>query len=202
MGRHKALGTGHQSAGGGVERCMGHAHESISPEVAAFIRAQKMFFVATAPLNGEGLINLSPKGLDTFAVLDERTVAYLDLTGSGIETAAHVQENGRIVLMFCAFDGPPKIVRLHGRGEVIELGTPEFAEMAGAFPPRVGARAIIRVRVRRASVSCGFGVPLMEYRGARTRLDESCRAKGEAGLREYREKKNRVSLEGLRGIGV
>lgn len=179
---------------------MGTAHETISAEMGEFIRKQRVFFVATAPLKHDGLINLSPKGLDTFAVLDERTVAYLDLTGSGIETAAHVQENGRIVLMFCAFEGPPRIVRLHGRAEVIERGTPGYAALEGLFAEREGARAVIRIRVSRASTSCGFGVPLMDYRAKRTALVESSRKKGEAGLREYREKKNRVSLEGLRGI--
>lgn len=180
---------------------MGQVHEVISPELAKFVAAQKMFFVATAPLKSDGLVNLSPKGLDTVAVLDERTVAYLDMTGSGIETAAHLKENGRIVLMWCAFDGPPRIVRFHGRGEVIERDDAAFAELAAKFPPRVGARAVIRVRVQRVSTSCGFGVPLMEFRGERTTLDDSCRKKGEEALKEYREKKNRRSLEGLVGIG-
>lgn len=179
---------------------MGQVYEAIPPELATFVGAQKMFFVATAPLAGDGLVNLSPKGLDTFAVLDERTVAYLDLTGSGVETAAHLKENGRIVLMWCAFDGPPRIVRFHGRGEVIERDDAGFAELAARFPPRVGARAVIRVNVHRVSTSCGFGVPLMDFRGERTTLDDACRKKGEDGLREYRDKKNRRSLDGLAGI--
>jgi len=176
------------------------SQDSISPPLAEFIRAQRVFFVATAPLSGDGLLNLSPKGLDTFAILDERTVAYLDLTGSGIETVAHLKENGRIVVMFCAFEGPPKIVRLHGRGEVIEAGAPEFAALAAALPAHPGARAVIRVHLARVASSCGFGVPLMEYRAERPTLDDWARDKGEAGVREYRAKKNRVSLDGLPGL--
>lgn len=157
--------------------------------------------MATAPLAGDGLVNLSPKELDTFAVLDERTVSqYLDLTGSGIETAAHLKENGPIVLMWCAFDGPPRIVRFHGRGEVIERDDAGFAELAAGFPPRVGARAVIRVQVHCVSTSCRFGVLLMDFRGERTTLDDACRKKGADGLREYRDKKNRRSVDGLAGI--
>ncbi len=174
--------------------------DTITPALAEFIRAQRVFFVATAPLSRDGHINLSPKGLDTFAILDERTVAYLDLTGSGIETLAHVRENGRIVIMFCAFEGPARIVRLYGRAEAFEICTPEFEVLRGRFPARPGARAVIRVQVTRASSSCGFGVPLMEFRSERSRLDEWAAEKGEAGCREYRAKKNAASLDGLPGM--
>ncbi|MBX3357335.1 MAG: pyridoxamine 5'-phosphate oxidase family protein [Phycisphaeraceae bacterium] len=180
---------------------MSSSRTTIDAKTAEFIRSQRLFFVATAPRKADGLINLSPKGLDTFVVLDECTVAYLDLTGSGIETVAHLKENGRIVVMFCAFEGAPNILRLHGRGEVVEMENPEFAAIAAVFPPRPGARAVIRIHVKRVSYSCGFGVPLMEFRGHRTRLEEHCEQKGEAGLREYRERKNRTSLEGLPGLG-
>ena len=179
---------------------MADARTSIDAKTADFILAQHIFFVATAPLGAEGLVNISPKGLDTFRVLDDRTAAYLDMTGSGIETVAHIKENGRIVVMFCAFDGPPNIVRLHGRGEVVEPTHPEFAALLGQFPSREGARAVIRIHVHRVSSSCGYGVPLMDFRAERTKLDESCARKGEAGLREYREKKNRTSLDGLPGL--
>lgn len=181
---------------------MGQARDTIERTVADFIRAQHVFFVATAPLKGDGLINLSPKGLDTFAILDERTVAYLDLTGSGVETIAHLKENGRIVVMFCAFEGPPKIVRLYGRGESVEPGAPDFDPLVAKFAPRPGARAVVRIHVQRVATSCGFGVPVMEHRGDRTTLDEWARDKGEAGVREYRNKKNRVSLDGLPGLSV
>ena len=180
---------------------MGQAMDTIDRGLREFIEAQRVFFVATAPLKADGLINLSPKGLGTFCVLDERTAAYLDLTGSGIETAAHLKENGRMVVMFCAFEGPPKIVRLHGRGEYLEAGTAEFAVVAGRFQARPGMRGAVVVHVSRVSVSCGHGVPLMEYRGDRKLIEEWAAKKGEEGMREYREKKNRVSVEGMRGLG-
>lgn len=179
---------------------MAQVHEGISPDLAKFVTSQKVFFVATAPLKADGLVNLSPKGLETFAVLDEHTVAYLDLTGSGVETAAHLKENGRIVLMWCAFDGPPRIVRFQGRGEVVERDDAEFAELAAKFPARVGVRAVIRVHVTRVATSCGFGVPLMDFRGERSTLDDWCRKLGDDELSEYRGKKNRVSLDGLAGV--
>jgi len=179
---------------------MGHPNTTIEPPVAAFIRAQHVFFVATAPLKPDGLINLSPKGLDTFTILDERTVAYLDLTGSGVETIAHLKENGRIVVMFCAFEGPPKIVRLHGRGESVEPGTPDFETLLAGFAARPGTRAVIRVHVQRVSTSCGFGVPIMEHRAERSTLDDWAREKGEDGVRAYQLKKNRFSLDGLPGL--
>ncbi len=188
---------------------MAHSFSTIPPKLAAFIRAQHLFFVATAPLSAEGLINLSPKGLDTFAILDDRTVAYLDLTGSGIETVAHLRENGRIVVMFCAFEGPPNIVRLHGQGEALEPSAPDFSALITRFPAlitrfpaRPGIRSIIRIHVQRASESCGFAVPLMDFRADRTTLDDSSNRKGEAGLHEYRQKKNRTSIDGLPGLSV
>ena len=179
---------------------MAQIQDVIGDEMAGFIRKQHVFFVATAPLKGDGLINLSPKGLDTFEVLDERTVAYLDLTGSGSETVAHVKENGRIVVMFCAFEGAPKIVRLYGRGEVLEAGTAAFEGLVGRFEARPGVRGIIRIHVQRTATSCGYGVPLMEYIGDRTVLEEWAVKKGEEGVRAYQAKKNRASLEGLAGL--
>ncbi|MCX5663033.1 MAG: pyridoxamine 5'-phosphate oxidase family protein [Planctomycetota bacterium] len=179
---------------------MGKPVESINDELAAFIRRQRLFFVATAPLAGEGHINLSPKGLDTFAILGPKQVAYLDLTGSGAETIAHLRENGRIVVMFCALEGPAKILRLHGRGRVVLPDSPEFAPLAATFPPREGARALIVVDVERVATSCGWGVPRFEFSGERDELDLWSQKKGPEGLATYREKNNRASIDGLPGL--
>lgn len=179
---------------------MGKQFERIEPELQRFIEDQKLFFVATAPLEEDGLVNVSPKGLDTFRVLDEHTVAYADLTGSGVETVAHLKQNGRIVIMFCAFEGAPKIVRLHGSGEVIEPANEEFAGLSQLFDAPLGLRSVIRVRCKRYSTSCGFGVPLMEFKSERTQLPASHDRKGQEGLERYWEEKNRTSLDGLPGI--
>jgi hypothetical protein len=159
-----------------------------------------VFFVATAPLAADGLVNLSPKGLDTFAVLDDRRVAYLDLSGSGVETIAHLRENGRIVVMFCAFDGPPRIVRLHGRGRPVLPEDDGFAELAGRFSSRPGIRSVIVVELTRIADSCGFGVPLLSYEGERDQLDAWADSLGEEGLAGYRARRNAVSLDGLPGL--
>jgi hypothetical protein len=176
---------------------MGSVHPAITPPVAAWIREQHMFFVATAPLDGDGHVNLSPKGLDTLRVLDDRTVAYLDLTGSGVETVAHVRENGRITLMWCAFDGPPRIVRVHGRGEVAGL---DDARVAGLFDDLPGARAVVVVHADRISDSCGYAVPRYEYQGQRSKLLEWADHRGPDGLDEYRVAKNATSIDGLPGF--
>jgi Pyridoxamine 5'-phosphate oxidase len=177
---------------------MGRVLDAVSDELAAFLEAQPVFFVATAP--AEGRVNLSPKGLDSFRVLDPHTVAYLDLTGSGVETIAHLRENGRITLMFCAFQGAPNIVRLYGRGAVLPIGEPEGDALADRFPSIVGARSVIRVALERVSTSCGYGVPLMRYEGARSRLVEWAEARGPEGLVAYRAEKNAASIDGLRGL--
>jgi len=179
---------------------MGKTYERIDDTLAAFIAKQHLLFVASAPSAG-GHVNLSPKGLDTFAILDPTTVAYLDCTGSGVETIAHLRENGRIVVMFCAFEGPPKIVRLHGTGEALEVGDPRFATLAARFPPYEGTRAVIRVRVERISDSCGYGVPLYRFEGQRTQLQEWAQRKGPDGVGTYRAEKNRTSIDGLPGFG-
>ena len=140
---------------------MGTPIEAIDDKTARWIADQKMFFVGSAPLSAEGHVNVSPKGGEAFRVLGPLEVAYLDYTGSGAETVAHVRENGRIVVMFCAYKGPPKIVRLHGRGHVVPAGTPEYEELARHFPENPGARAIIRVEVTRVANSCGYSVPLL-----------------------------------------
>jgi Pyridoxamine 5'-phosphate oxidase len=172
-------------------------HESITPKLRAWIEAQHMFFVATAPLSAEGHVNLSPRGTPgTFAVLDEHTVAWLDLTGSGAETIAHLRENGRIVVMFCAFEGPPQIVRLHGRGRIVTMDDPECSAF-DQFPNKVGARGVIVVDVTRVSDSCGYSVPLYEFAGDRDILDKWSENKGSEGLLDYRAEKNAVSIDGL-----
>ena len=178
---------------------MGRVLDAITDELAAFIAAQRVFFVATAPTDG-GHVNLSPKGLDTFAVLDPNTVAYLDLTGSGVETIAHLRENGRITFMFCAFDGKPNIVRLYGRGEALPTGEPEADTLLPRFGEYPGVRSVIRVQVDRVATSCGYGVPLLSYEGERDQLTTWADRRGPAGLVEYREEKNVVSIDGLRGL--
>jgi len=180
---------------------MGRVLEAITDELAEFIAAQRVFFVATAPTDG-GHVNVSPKGLDTFAVLDPNTVAYLDLTGSGVETVAHLRENGRITIMFCAFDGKPNIVRLYGRGEVLPPGDPEADALLPRFGEYPGARSVISVQVDRVSTSCGYGVPLLGYEGERDQLLQFAERRGPDGLVEYREEKNAVSIDGLPGLGV
>ncbi len=179
---------------------MGKVYDAIEGKLEDFIRRQRVFFVATAPLAGDGLVNLSPKGLDSLRILGPRTVAYLDLTGSGIETVAHLKENGRIVIMFCAFDGPPKIVRLYGRGEVIEPGAAEFAALAALFPTYPGIRSVIRVDCRRISDSCGFGVPRMSFEEDRSQLLAHAERKGPEGIEAYKAAKNARSLDGLPGL--
>jgi hypothetical protein len=180
---------------------MARVVDEIGAALATWLQAQPVFFVATAPLAGEGHVNCSPKGGDTFRVLDGHTVAYLDLTGSGIETAAHLRENGRIVIMFCAFSGAPQIVRLHGRGEVLTPAAAEFAALVSRFPDHLGVRAIVRVKVSRVADSCGYAVPLMEYHAPRDVLNRWCERKGPEGLQAYRAANNRVSLDGLPGLG-
>jgi hypothetical protein len=179
---------------------MGKTYDEITPELSAWIGQQRIFFVATAPLAAGGLVNCSPKGLDTFRILSPRAVAYLDLTGSGIETVAHVRENGRIVLMFCAFDGPPNIVRLYGRGTVVAPGDDAFADLRQRFPDMPGTRSVIRIDVTRVSDSCGFAVPRYEFVGDRDQLTKWAATKDAGALAEYRAKKNASSLDGLPGL--
>jgi len=179
---------------------MGKSASSLNDVHEKFISAQPMFFVASAPLDANGHINVSPKGLDTFRILGPTKVAYLDLTGSGVETIAHLRENGRIALMFCSFQGPPSILRLHGNGRVVEASSPEFADLAALFPSYLSTRSIIVVEVSRVSDSCGFGVPLMTYVGERSQLQAWAEKKSPEELLAYRREKNRVSVDGLPGM--
>jgi hypothetical protein len=164
------------------------------------MESQPVFFVATAPLDGRGHVNLSPKGLDTFRMLGPRSVAYLDVFGSGVETIAHLRENGRIVVMFCSFQGAPKVLRLHGRGRAVEPHEAEFAALQAHFPAYEGTRAIIEVEVTRISDSCGYGVPLLKFEAQRAALPAWCRNRGTEGLQVYRQEKNRRSIDGLAGV--
>lgn len=180
---------------------MADTFPEIDDRLATFIAKQHMFFVATAPSGDEGLVNLSPKGQDSFRVLGPTSVAYLDLTGSGVETIAHLRQNGRIVIMFCAFEGPPRIVRIHGEGEALVPGEDAYEELRPLFPEHTGARAIIRVEATRISDSCGYAVPLYDFKAERDQLERWACNKGEDGLVAYREQKNARSLDGLPGLG-
>lgn len=179
---------------------MGSVLPAIDDALADWLTAQPVFFVGTAPLSADQHVNVSPKGLaGTFAVLDEHRVAYLDLTGSGIETIAHLRENGRIVLMFCAFEGRPRIIRLHGRGRIVLPHDDAFGDLVTRFSAHVGVRSVIVVHVERVSDSCGHAVPTMEYRADRDILDLSARRKGEDRLADYRREMNGASIDGLPG---
>ena len=179
---------------------MGKVYDAIDDRLAEFLTAQKVFFVATAPLAGDGHLNLSPKGLDSFRVLGPRTVAYQDFIGSGIETVAHLRENGRIVILFCAFDGAPKLVRLYGTGRSVEPCDPDFAELLAQFPERRTTRSIVRVQIDRVSDSCGYGVPLYRFEGERSQLDDWAARKGDEDLDRYKRENNATSIDGLPGL--
>jgi hypothetical protein len=179
---------------------MGQLFSGLDDDLRAFIGRQHTFFVATAPLAADGHVNLSPKGLDTFRVLGPTTVAYLDLTGSGVETVAHVRENGRLTVMFCAFEGRPRILRLSGRGRVVEPGDPDWPALAGHLPSLPGARAVVVLEIRRMADSCGYGVPRYEFAGDRPQMIEWAERKGDPGIRDYQARKNRTSIDRLPGL--
>ena len=172
-------------------------HDRIDGRLRTFIEAQHVFFVATAPLAADGHVNVSPKGLDTFRVLGEHEVAYLDLTGSGSETVAHLRENGRVTVMFCAFQGPPNIVRLHGTGRYVALDDDAFDSYRRLFPDHPGARGVVVVDVHRVSDSCGYAVPLMSHDEDRDLLTRWADNRGDDGLASYHETKNATSIDGL-----
>lgn len=176
---------------------MGKFSDQITPELQIFIEQQPMFFVASAPLSGEGHVNLSPKGLDSFRILSSNRVAYIDLIGSGNETSAHLLENGRITFMFCAFHGKPDIVRLYGKGQVILPTSPEWGDLSVLFPDYISARQIIVAEIDKVQTSCGYAVPLMDFVGHRDTLTRWAEAKGEAALEDYKCEKNVQSMDGL-----
>ena len=179
---------------------MGKPYQELDERLIAFIGRQHLFFVGTAPTSVDGHLNISPKGLDTFRVLGPRAVAYLDLVGSGIETVAHLRENGRMTIMFCALEGSPLILRLYGRGRVVEPGDPEWDGLIGGFPTLPGTRSVVVLEVDRITDSCGFGVPRYEYREQRNKLIEFARKKGPAGMERYKAENNLKSIDGLDGL--
>ncbi|MFS0557997.1 pyridoxamine 5'-phosphate oxidase family protein [Brevibacillus sp. 179-C9.3 HS] len=176
---------------------MGQLFSELRPEHEAFIKKQRMFFVASAPMNADGHVNLSPKGYDSFRIISPTEVAYLDLTGSGNETSAHLQENGRITIMFCAFEGPPLIMRLFGKGTVILPDTPRWDELASDFPLLPGARQIITVNIQEVKTSCGWAIPFYSYTKERDTLQKWTLAKGDEGILSYQQEHNVVSMDGL-----
>ena len=183
---------------------MAQTFENIPDELVGWIEGQPVFFVATVPAEPGTHVNVSPRGLDTFRVIDANRVAWLDLTGSGVETIAHLKAGGdaggRITLMFCAFGGPPRIVRLYGRGTVHEPGGEAHDGLRRRLPDLPGSRAVVDVAVDRVSSSCGFGVPLMEFVGPREELVASARRKGPEKMAAYRARKNAASIDGLPGL--
>ena len=174
---------------------MAKFYSRLDDTLRAFIGGQKVFFTATAP--AEGRINLSPKGMDTFRCLDDGRVAYLDLTGSGNETAAHLLADGRMTVMFCSFSEQPLILRIYGRGRVVRPRDAEWRELHAQFDPMPGERQIVVLQVESAQTSCGFAVPVYELKGERQTLVEWTLKKGGDGIRVYRREKNRVSIDGL-----
>src|SRR5690348_5757235 len=176
---------------------MASVHDTITSDLREFIERQHVFFVASAPNGPGGHVNLSPKGMDTLRVLSATHVAYLDLTGSGNETAAHLLQNGRVTFMFCAFEGKPMILRLFGRGRAIQPGSSEYEELSSKFPELPGMRQIFVAEITRVQTSCGFGVPVMKFEKERDLLTKWCERKGPQGLAEYRELKNRLSIDNL-----
>jgi predicted pyridoxine 5'-phosphate oxidase superfamily flavin-nucleotide-binding protein len=189
---------------------MAKVFDAIDDSLREWIARRELFFVATAPLTGDGHVNLSPKGpIGTLRVLDDHTVAYLDLIGSGAETIAHLRENGRIVVMLCAFEGPPRILRLHGRGEVVTADDPRFDDLMERCDFELPAvsearRSVVLVHVTRIGDSCGYGVPLMTYEGKRPHMEawatKRVRAGGPEALRDYQREKNAESLDGLPAV--
>lgn len=179
---------------------MGTLFDDIDAKLAAWIEAQPLWFVATAPLAESGHVNVSPRGHDTLSVLGPRRVAWVDYTGSGVETIAHLQENGRICLMFLSFDSRPRIVRLHGHGSVLLPEDPGFTEVVDLHPDNPSTRAVISVDVTRISDSCGWGVPVMDMREERDLIRRQAEKKGPTGMDDYRRQKNALSIDGLPGL--
>lgn len=174
---------------------MAKFYDKLTPRLQKFIEAQKIFFVATAP--SEGRINLSPKGMDSFRVLDSNRVLWLNVTGSGNETAAHLLESNRITIMMCAFEGAPNILRLYGKGKEIKEGDKNWDELITLFPETPGTRQIFDITIESAQTSCGMSIPFLEYKGEREELNEWAASKGKEGIKEYWKEKNQTSIDGL-----
>jgi hypothetical protein len=172
-------------------------YEQITEPLQKFIEKQHLFFVSSAPLSSEGHVNLSPKGLDCFRILSPNRVAYMDLIGSGNETSAHLLENGRITIMFCAFEGAPNILRLYGTGHTVVPGQPEWAELSPHFTIYTSTRQIIVADITKVQTSCGYGVPLYEYQGEREQHFKWADYMGEEKLETYKQEENWSSMDGL-----
>jgi hypothetical protein len=179
---------------------MGRVYDGIDDDLTAWLTRQPLWFVATAPLSPDAHVNVSPRGHDTFSVLGPHRVAWVDYTGSGVETIAHLSENGRVCVMFCSYDHRPRIVRLHGRGSVAMPGERLYDEVVAQHPPHPSTRAVVVVDVERVSDSCGFGVPVMEVVGERDLLRLGAEKRGPDGMAAYRAEKNAVSIDGLPGL--
>ncbi len=179
---------------------MGKTFDELNDSHIDFIKRQNMFFVATAPLAADGSVNLSPKGYDSLRMLDNRTVVWIDLGGSGIETHAHLNENGRITLMFCAFEGAASILRIYGKGTSIVMGAPGFDELKALFPEFDRARAVIKIEIDRVSDSCGWGVPFFEFKGDREQLHRHLQHKPIDEWKARRYRTNATSIDGLPGL--
>ncbi len=174
---------------------MAKFYPQLTDPLITFIAQQQIFFTASAP--NQGRINLSPKGIDTFRYLNSQSVAYLDLTGSGNETSAHLEENGRLTIMFCSFTAQPLILRLYGQGSMIRPRDPAWVDLYGQFDPMPGTRQIIKLAIESVQTSCGYGVPCYDYQGERGTLINWAKAKGESGIHHYWQQKNQVSIDGL-----
>jgi hypothetical protein len=181
---------------------MGKLYDEIDERIARWVGKQRMYFVSTAPDAADGHINCSPKGLDSLRITGPRELALLDIGGSGIETVAHLKQNRRIVVMLCAFDGPPRIFRFHGKGEVIEPAHAEFAGLLKLFPGFESARSIVRVALTRISDSCGFGVPRYEFVEDRSAMMKWVAGKSPAEMLQYRADNNKISIDGLPGLDI
>ena len=179
---------------------MGKIYDGIDDSLSHWIGQQPLWFVATAPLAADGRVNLSPRGHDCLSILGPRQVAWVDYTGSGVETIVHLQENGRICLMFCSFDKRPRIVRLHGTGRVELPGSELFDRVAAQHPEHPSTRAVMVVDVERVSDSCGYGVPVMEVVAERDLMRLWADKRGPEGMADYRAEKNAVSIDGLPGL--
>jgi len=176
---------------------MGKFFDTINDSHRAFILKQKLFFTASAPLSADGHVNVSPKGLDCFRILSSNRVAYMDIVGSGNETSAHIFENGRLTIMFCAFEGPPNILRLYGNGYTVLPDDVEWQELAPHFNLQLATRQIIVSDIHQVQTSCGFSVPLYDYTGERNHAQQWAENKGAEGLETYKKEKNRISMDGL-----
>lgn len=174
---------------------MSKFYTKITSKLQKFIEAQKIFFVATAPNSGR--INLSPKGMDSFRIMDENRVLWLNVTGSGNETAAHLLENERITIMFCSFEKAPNILRLYGKGKEIKPKDTNWNDVISLFPETPGTRQIFEIIIESAQTSCGMSIPFFEYKGERNELNDWATAKGKEGIENYWENKNQTSIDGL-----